>query len=726
MMRWRRGAFLIAAILWMAGCGHDAVSGDAGTGEPPDVVALDPGGPDAVDAGPDAGNGDVGGLPDDPGTDPKDADEDIDDAASPDAGWPWVQDILPETLVLPAVVPDPAVELPPGFDLRVAALNVYGFRTATPEAIGAYLATLAPDVVALSEMREVHLQTVALGAGLPHTTFAGDKALLSATPLADVRDVSLVDGRSLLHATLQAGGVTVSVYATHISWDLAGTRQARQIVQEVIPADPWPHLVMLGDFNDEHHSSQNTILETLLADAFTTMGLYPGQKVTWPSTGFDETEGAQTIDLVFFRRAFPAIVLDADAPNLSPVLSDHKPVVATLRFPLDPMAPYTTDPFAARRDVFREFPPEAERPGNLLGDPGAEDGGANWAAAGGAAVASLRRNLTPRTGTAMFVGANGLPDAMAPWSSWSQTVDLAAHAAAIDAGRGRLLASAWMASGTDVATDGVETSNILKTYDDGEVVVTLRDAGGNPLHHVASGRRDTIGWHPFAAAIDVPPGTRWADWVWMAHNKLHSGESNDAAMDDAYLGFLELDTPHARVGTNRLPDFGAEGEPGAGAWSFGPGWMVLRDMNPLGPWGIALFPPNCRSGRACWLAHALSDLDAPASGRSRLVTDLVLSDQADAIDAGTLAVRWGGWLRTYEARIRGAVGIEILDGDGSVWAAFESDEIAAAEWTEVVSLTRLPVGARRVRLYVRAELDRDDDGLFVDDLFLVPERVDVP
>jgi endonuclease/exonuclease/phosphatase family metal-dependent hydrolase len=689
--------------------GIDAPQGD-GTSGPPD--AADTGEADAADAD-EADAADIADAPDG-------------DAADAEAGWPRIEDVSPEALVLPPAEPEPPVELPDGIDVRFAALNVYGFRMSTPEAVGAFLASLAPDVVALSEMPGDQVDAVAQAAGMAHTARGGGgKALLSATPLADAADVALVDGRSLLHATTVIGGATFSIYGTHISWDLAGTRQARQIVDAVLPADPVQRLVMLGDFNDEHLSSQNTILETVLADAFTTMGLYPGQKVTWPSTGFDETEGAQTIDLVFFRRAFPAIVRDADAPNLSPVLSDHKPVVATLRFPAEGQPAYASDPFAARRDPFRDFPDAAGLPPNLLGDPGAEDGGDGWQAAGGAQATGTRRNLAPRDGDAMFAGSTDLPDATVPWSSWSRSVDLSAHAATIDAGRGRLLASAWMASGTDVASDGGETSNILKTYDDGEVVVDLRAADGALLRRVASSRRDTLGWFPFAAAIDVPPGTRTAGWTWIAHNKLHSGESNDAAMDDAYLGFAVLDAPHAVLGGNRVPDPGAEGDGDAAAVA-DPGWLRIADMNPLGPWGIAVFPPNCRSGRACWFAHALADLEAPVSGTARLVADVDLSDLAAGIDAGTVAVRWGGWLRTFEARVHGAIVLEIRDGDGTAWATFSGDAVAAAEWTEVVGRTRLPAGARRLRLHVAAALDRDDDGVFADDLFLVPERVDAP
>jgi endonuclease/exonuclease/phosphatase family metal-dependent hydrolase len=575
-------------------------------------------------------------------------------------------------------------------------------------------------------MREEHLQAISQATGLAYTASTGDKALLSATPLQNVRTIPLVHGRSLLHATTEIQGIKFSIYAVHISWDLAGTHQTRQIVEGVLSEDDVPHLIMLGDFNDEHHSSQNTILETVLVDAFTTMGLYPGEKVTWPSTGFDETEGAQTIDLVFFRRDFPALVLEADAPNLSPVLSDHKPVVALLRFPDDPDAPYTTDPFAEQRDQFRDFPPDGEKPPNLLANPGAEEGLDGWASAGGATTTGFRRNIGPGSGASMFAGSETLDDPMHPWSTLSQGVDLSGYHAVIDGGRGRLLASAWLASGTDIATDGIETSNILKTYDDGEVILELRDHNNALLHRVVSGRRDTLGWHPFAASIDIPPGTRRADWIWMAHNKTQSGTSNDAVLDDAYLGFIELAEPNRIIGPNLAWNPGAEDmalPSSTGGPDHEPGWNIIPDMYPLGPWGIALFPPNCHSGTACWFAHSLWDPDAPVSGTVHLSVEGDLWPWADEIDNGAVALRWGATLRTFEALLSGVVVLQILDGDGSVWAEFRSPALAAAEWTTVTQRTRMPPNARRVRLSVEVDLDRFDDGFFADEIFLVPERV---
>ena len=326
-------AALVLAAGMLAACEGGTGPRDAGRDEGTAEVA----GPDAdafAEAGPDAGDA------------PEAADEGIaddgtgDEPAAPD---PIPEGIDPDSLVLPAGDAAPDVVLPEGVPIRVAALNVYGFNFATPQQVGAWLGLLDADVVMLEEIGSEHVPEVAKAAGFAYfASGSGSKGMLSRTPLEDVAVVPLVEGRSLLHATSVIGGVTFSLYGVHISWDVAGNLQARQIAREVLPADPLAHLLMAGDFNDEHHSTQNAYLEEVLADAATAAGWYPGQHISWPSSGFDETEGAQTIDLVFFRKELPALVKALDVPNLSPLLSDHKPVVADLLYPAGD-APFATD-----------------------------------------------------------------------------------------------------------------------------------------------------------------------------------------------------------------------------------------------------------------------------------------------------------------------------------------------------------------------------------------------
>jgi hypothetical protein len=516
--------------------------------------------------------------------------------------------------------------------------------------------------------------------------------------------------------------VTFSVYAAHIAWDIDGNLQARQIAREVVAADPLAHLVMAGDFNDEHYSTQNDYLDETLIDAATQMGWYPGQHISWPSTGFDETEGAQTIDLVFSRRSLPAIATAVEVMNLSPVLSDHKPVVADLLYPRGDQ-PFAVDPLAAGRDTFRFFPAQADLPANLLVNPGAEDGQSGWVFGGGAKVMESRLHLSPRTGDWLFTGYDAPTDPEAPWSWGTQTVDLSGQAEPIDAGRGRLYASAWMASGSEIVEQDGEVSNLLMTYSDGEVIVETMDVTGALSSRTVSGRRDTLKWHPFAAVVDVPPGTRQARVTFLAHHKSQGGNQNGAAFDDLYLGFQAQEAVNRVAGPNLVPEGGCEPGDPAGL-EVGPGWAAIRDYLPIGPWGVTMYPPTCAAGRGCYVANPRVDPEAePVTGPSTLAREVDLTPFAADVDAGNLALRSVAWIRTMNALTTVRLALVVLDSDGTPWATFQSAPLHAAEWTKVELRTRMPPNARRVRLEVRAPLDREDDTIFADELALVPELI---
>ncbi len=712
-------ALLLACIVAACGGGGGG-PGAAPDPGPADLLSADVETLDGADA--DARDGTLLDLPTDlpdPGDETTAGDANGDESIAAD---PIPGDVDPETLPLSPVDTTPPVQLPDGVSLRVATLNVYGFHFATPEEIGAWLGGQDADLAMLEEIGADTAARVATAAGFPYL-FAGggDEALLSKTPLDGPAEVPLVDGRGLIHATTVVEDVTFSVYAAHISWHVEGNLQARQIAREVMAADPLPHLVLAGDFNDEHYSTQNNYLDEVLTDAATSMGWYPGQHITWPSTGFDETEGAQTIDLVFFRKALPAIVKGLAVLNLSPVLSDHKPVVADLLYPREDL-PFASDPLAAGRDPFAAFPPAGTRTPNLLVNPGAEDGLSGWDVGGGAQAAATCQQLAPRTGTALFKGFDTQPDPGVPWSWATQVVDLSSRAAPIDAGRGRLYASAWLATGYRTVEKDGEVSNLLTTYSDGEVIVETLDATGVALSRTVSGRRDTLAWHPFAAVVDVPPGARAARVTWMSHYKSQGGDADTAAVDDLYLGFEEVATAHRVLGGTLVPGGGKPGDPPALA--IPAGWAAMPDGQPVGPWGITLFPPYCASGKACFIANPGVDPDTePVVGPAALTRTVDLAPWAADVDAGRLAIRWAASLRTFSALASVHLALVVLDADGSPWATFESPPLQAAEWTRVVQLTRMPPNARKVRIEVRTPLDRADDTVFADEVSLVPERV---
>jgi endonuclease/exonuclease/phosphatase family metal-dependent hydrolase len=238
-------------------------------------------------------------------------------------------DVRPEDLALPARPVPPAVTLPDGIRVRAASLNCHGGQDASAEAIGAALRALDADVVGLQEADGPLPAAIAAAAGFAYVYGEGE-ALLSKTPLEEAQQVELKNGRSFASALTTISGVRFSVYSAHLGWSLSGLKQHREFADEVLAKDTVPHVLLIGDFNDEHGSPQIDALETQVVNAWTQLGWIPGDRISWPATYFDGTEGSQLIDQIFSGRALPALALDGDVIELSPPISDHKPVVATL------------------------------------------------------------------------------------------------------------------------------------------------------------------------------------------------------------------------------------------------------------------------------------------------------------------------------------------------------------------------------------------------------------
>ncbi|MBI4606815.1 MAG: endonuclease/exonuclease/phosphatase family protein [Planctomycetes bacterium] len=223
--------------------------------------------------------------------------------------------------------------------LKLLSYNLHGGQEATAAVMARFIAGVGADVVSLQEVPSAQYRDdLARLAGYPHVSLLDrGKALLSRLPLEGERVIPLVFDRSLVRATVAVEGIPVSLYGVHISWDVDGNKQARQIVDSVLPADPNPRKVLIGDFNDEHYSTQNTTLETVLADAWSDLGVRPGARTTWPATGFAGSEGHQLIDLLLYDPRGGMRPVSGEIPNLSPVLSDHRPVIFTMDL-ADPIA----------------------------------------------------------------------------------------------------------------------------------------------------------------------------------------------------------------------------------------------------------------------------------------------------------------------------------------------------------------------------------------------------
>ena len=634
---------------------------------------------------------------------------------------PISEDITPESLVLDPGSGAAAPELPDGIRVRAGSYNVYGLQYADAATIGALLATLDLDMVGLQECPGGAVAEIAAAGGFQDWHGQGT-VLLSRTPLVDAAAVSLKAGRSFVHATTEIEGVTFSFYSTHLGWNVEGDLQCREFVDEHLSLDPNPHLILVGDFNDEHLSTQNTILEEVVSDAATAMGWYPGQRISWPSTGFDDTEGSQLIDLVFFRKDLPAIVVDAQVVNLAPVFSDHKPVFADLLFPADPGKPFAVDPLAPLRDPLAALPSADALPENLLRNPGAEDGLEHWQTEGNPAAVVERSQQTARTGERFFTGFAKSPGDGGLLSAGSQDVDLHDWSEAIDAQEAELYVSAHTAIGYPVEESAGIVANMPKPYDDVEIITTLLDETGAVLERISSGRRDALGWFPYGASIPLPPGVRTARLTWLVH---HRGvlEGNDGAIDDLYLGIGLRQEPHKRVGANLLENAGGEDD-AMTSWE-GDGWVHARDLDFMGPWGIMFFPPSTRSGRGMFTLGAWpAGRDPAGTGTWGISQSVDLSAWRDRIDASSgsgLALRWGGWLRTTHALGEVRLSLDILDRDSAVWGTIEAEPVPWAEWTLVEGLVRMPRGAAAVRLRIDGDLPDETEGLFADALFLIPE-----
>jgi endonuclease/exonuclease/phosphatase family metal-dependent hydrolase len=610
---------------------------------------------------------------------------------------------------------NPPPKLPDGVRVKALSLNIYSSKKSSPEAIGVFLKAQSADVVGLQECPSEQLPAIAAAAGYQHYWGSG-QCVLSKTPMVNPHMASEQPGRELVQYGTVIGGVTFSVYNAHTSWNVDGNIECRWIVDEVLSKDPNPNKLMTGDFNDEELSPQIEILDEALADASTKYGWFPSERISWPSTGFDDTEGSQLIDLIFVPKGAAAIVVDNAVVNLSPVLSDHKPVWADVLYQKD-MANPQPDPYAKQRDLWSAIPPEGSRPPNLLANPGAEDGVAGWQISYGGVSVAKREHQTPHTGNAFFTGFELREEGWPHASIGSQTVDLAANAAAIDARRGVLYTYGWVTTGYQIEEKEGQWSNIPKPYDEGEVVVEALDANDAVMAAYRSKRRDTLQWYPFAGSLSVPPGARKARLTWISHHKENNGASNDAMFDDLYMGFGELSAAHTRTGGNAVRNGGAED----GTTGFKtPGWITLPD----GPsYGMSGFSIASSSGLALFYAGGVLGIEPGRAGVSELAQQISTERWRAEILKGTFAVRWGGRARTWDGSNTVSMALVIMDGDGKEWGTVDSGTIFDAEWTGLEYLTRIPAGASAVKLVVRSNVSQVWAAAFADDLYMYPELV---
>jgi len=225
--------------------------------------------------------------------------------------------------------PEPPIPYGGKFAIRTMTWNLWWGDLCTPTQVANLIQSLGLDFVGLQECSETYANRIGQLTGLTHLAKYKDCKLLSRTPFIFVEELPVIG----VHAVTEIDSHIVSIYNFHIHWDEQGDREARIMVDSLFALDPVPIQIAIGDFNDEHYSTQINILEEHMRHCLSDLGWAPSQRVTWPAFEFYRGEGAQMIDLILCNKQSKGRMVEGDIINLSPILSDHKPVWGTIIFP---------------------------------------------------------------------------------------------------------------------------------------------------------------------------------------------------------------------------------------------------------------------------------------------------------------------------------------------------------------------------------------------------------
>ena len=640
--------------------------------------------------------------------------------------------------------------------VRLATYNVHGGLEASAVTVARFLSGLNLDLLSMQEVPgQEYLEEIASGTGLVHFTLIDRfKAILSRVPLEDTRQIRLVTGRGVIRTTADLRGIPVSIYAIHNSWDQPGDRENRQLVNEILPLDPNPRKILLGDFNDEHYSTQNVVLEQALNDAWTDLGVRPGELTTWPATGFAGSEGHQLIDLLLYDPAGGMFPVSASIPKLAPVLSDHRPVVFNMRLSepifVEPPRDFTVDAFFGPGLLELRFDREVDVPG--ASDPArytivraGEEGGVLEVLR--ARVDRHRRRVrlvtqaqepgTPYVVTVEGVAARAGEAGMPPTArEYTFSENLVFNPGAEDGLEG------WTVTGGMEAVTGLGQ---LQPYTGSAFF-----AGG--AQDAESRASQDVSLGPFAVLIDEGRAeAHLGACLAAAYLAFPSGESRAEPYDESEVSFTFLSGEGAElwssssgkydtlywwpyretvavprgtrsvrvtVAANRRTLIGGTRNDGAIDEVF-----LGVEARPVAHGrlgGNLLLNPGAESGsldswaiegdfrRGANLARFFTDYLVPRSGDgmfmaypSREAGDTSLSQTVD-LPAAARYLRWGGHLKSFASVMGIGVEVEVLDASEAVLDSTGTGPLLCAQWERVSGLLRVPAGARRARFTVSA------------------------
>jgi endonuclease/exonuclease/phosphatase family metal-dependent hydrolase len=663
--------------------------------------------------------------------------------------------------------------------LRLASYNVHQGADAPVAAVADLIRGLAADIVSLQEVPSLaYRDAFAARAGFAHVTGLHlGKVVLSRTPIDAETVLPLVSNRSLVRIATTFEGVPISVYGVHIAWDVAGNRQVEEIVRDVLPLDPNPRKILIGDFNDEHFSTQNTTLESALSDAWSDLGVRPGERTTWPATGFSGSEGHQLIDLLLYDPAGGMFPLAGEILQTVPVLSDHRPVVFTLALTdpifVAPPAAFDVQPFLDARTLDVRFDREVDAASAV--DPARytvrrTDGDPNAAAeidVEAAVVDRHHRSVRLRTGPheaggryelavegiAARAGSAGMePTARA----YVFLENLLGNPGAEEAPLEGDPLPRWEVAG------GMQPSSELRQ---------LRPAGGASFF--GGGAADevsqavqVVSLDRFATSIDAARATlRLGAYLATGYLSFAGGESRPEPYDDAELlgtvldggGRVLLEVSSGKYDTLHWHPSRLEVPLPPGSRSLVVKLAAYRKLLLGGPQNDAALddvhasvlagerhhghlsqnllenPGGEGAGVEPWTATGafaearnytqFSGTRLVAASGEGLFWARAHRDGSSLSQTVTLPrftrldyLRWAGSLRTFDSRLGIELSVELLDTAGRVLSRRASGERREAEWTRLEAFVAMPEGAVSARL--RVDAGRTGLAAFADDLLL--------
>ncbi len=627
--------------------------------------------------------------------------------------------------------------------VRVGSYNLHGGNEASVEELAQGISDHLPfDLLFLQECPEEYSDGLAAELAMNSFRYSG-LTILSFTELLDPVGISLEAGRSVAHARTFIDSVEFSIYAVHLGWNSEGDEQCREFIDDIIADDPAERIIAGGDWNEEPGSSQFDILYEQFADSWSSLGLIPSQRVSWPANMFYGTEGALLIDNNLFNKASGACAVDGEIVNFSPILADHKLQFSTIAFPptAAPQAPYLLDAvFGFEENVFAllfDKPMiqatvtvhDADRELTVVGaEPfgkgelvlvtlseampldasltvtvnGGQDIDGNAIAAGESLTFVHHDNL---------IADNGFEEGGAAWTLSKMEVKdddwwgveplvgehfvsglalLKSHGTAeqtIDLSTmaeaidtGRAYLEFGGFSRTGYMTEG--PSNVQRPYDEAEAVVKVFDADGRLLAWYSSGRLDTLYWQPWRLVEPLPPGAREVRITLRAVGGMFGLLFNAASFDALHLSVVDASEPHGQVSGNLLtnPLF----EDGFTGWEKS-GLLLVGVDRYAGP--IANADINSFTGEH-WVAGLTT------TSNVSLTQTVDLGDYAAQIDAQTLSAFWGGAMRPLVGLSETSLSLTFLDESANELSEDQIGPYSAAEWFRYTSDIAVPAGAR--------------------------------